>query len=225
MKYKDEEVGIPTMEMVEEYITESGYKLDAKTIYEKYENKGWKTNKGKDIVSLEAIVDSMNGVFNKGCSKTKKMVVDPEKKNLTRKQLWKLANIHSDKVTKLYDKLVDNIRAKGYKGTGWIIRTCVDNIENPTYYELLFAYYLLRKDIEFVQQAPFYINGKIYFADFYLPSKNTIVEIDGHYHDEIMQILRDANREKEFKSVGIDTIRIFNESVYSDEELDKILLI
>lgn len=224
MKYKGNEIRIPTIEMIDECIKEFGYNLNAEKIWKRYEAKGWKTNKKKDIVSLEALINSMNGVFNRGCSKEKKLVSSPEKKNLTRKQLWKLANAYSDKVTKLYDNLIDDIKAQGYRGTGWIVKTLVDNIEGATYYELLVAYYLIRKDIEFVQQAPFYINGKISFADFYIPSKKVVIEVDGGYHDEIMQILRDDERAKRFKSMGIDTIRIWNKDAYSDEALDSLLV-
>lgn len=68
-------------------------------------------------------------------------------------------------------------------------------------------------DVYFIPQAPFRMlrrfgESKIYFADFYIPSKSIIIEIDGSSHSK--NKIYDSIRDDEFKNIGIKTIRISN---------------
>jgi len=62
------------------------------------------------------------------------------------------------------------------------------------------------------RQHPFKINGRIYFADIYIKRMRTIIEIDGGYHKNRTD--KDKQRDKDFESIGIRTIRIPNEAVH-----------
>ena len=58
---------------------------------------------------------------------------------------------------------------------------------NATYAERLLKIFLIGK-IDFEFQKIIYTDNKHFFiADFYIPSKNLIVELDGEYHDNIKQ--------------------------------------
>ena len=58
---------------------------------------------------------------------------------------------------------------------------------NATYAERLLKIFLTGK-IDFEFQKIIYTDNKHFFiADFYIPSKNLIIELDGEYHDSIKQ--------------------------------------
>ena len=63
MKYKGKEIGVPKVWQIAEYIALKGFRLSAQAVYDKYKAKGWVTAQGRAIKSLEAIVDSQNGVM------------------------------------------------------------------------------------------------------------------------------------------------------------------
>ena len=63
MRYKGKKIGNPEVWQIAEYIALKGYRLSAQAVYDKYNAKGWVNYKGEPIKSLEAIVDSQNGVM------------------------------------------------------------------------------------------------------------------------------------------------------------------
>lgn len=87
-------------------------------------------------------------------------------------------------------------------------------------YEKRLIKYLTCKKIDFIHQAPFDIDGKIYFADFYLPKFNSIIEVDGDYHRSITQRNKDSNRDCDFMGINIKTIRLLNEETNDNNQLD-----
>ena len=77
-------------------------------------------------------------------------------------------------------------------------------------------------------QQPVFIsneNGKpykFYIADF-LDIKNKIdIEIDGGYHTSEEQRMKDEERERDFKKMGYDTLRITNDEVNSGKAIEKL---
>ena len=89
--------------------------------------------------------------------------------------------------------------------------------------EQLFAGFLTMHDVYFIPQAPFRMlrrfgESKIYFADFYIPSKSTIIEIDGSSHSK--NKIYDSIRDDEFKNIGIKTIRISNQALKTRSYFD-----
>lgn len=62
---------------------------------------------------------------------------------------------------------------------------------NATYAERLLKAFLTGK-IDFEFQKIIYTDNKHFFiADFYIPSKNLIIELDGEYHDNVKQQNKD----------------------------------
>lgn len=90
-------------------------------------------------------------------------------------------------------------------------------------YEIDFAAYLMKKKLKFIHQAPFIFDGKIYFADFYLPAKHAIIEFDGNYHNGISQSEKDKRRDEDFNGMTIKVVRIPNAAVYDENYLKVIL--
>ena len=63
MTYNGEEIGIPEVWQIAEYIALKGFDLRAQDVYDKYEAQGWVKSNGREIRSLEAIVNAQNGVM------------------------------------------------------------------------------------------------------------------------------------------------------------------
>lgn len=87
-------------------------------------------------------------------------------------------------------------------------------------YEHLLGAFLLSHDVKFIHQAPFVINGKIYFLDFFIPSLRTAIEVDGVSHLWYDHPNKDNNRDIDFRTIGIKTIRISNDEVSSKKYLE-----
>lgn len=105
----------------------------------------------------------------------------------------------------------------------WIETRMYELREEANVYEMNCISYFQNKGEEFIHQAPFVIDGKIYFADFYLPKRKIIIEIDGKYHDSNSQHKYDKIRDSAFASYGIRTFRVPNEMAKS-QKLIKIAL-
>ena len=63
MKYKDEEIGIPCPEMVQEFIDEAGLSISAEEVLEYWKKKNFLTKKGQPIKTLEALVHVANSIY------------------------------------------------------------------------------------------------------------------------------------------------------------------
>ena len=87
-------------------------------------------------------------------------------------------------------------------------------------YEHLLGAFLLSHDVKFIDQAPFVINGKIYFLDFFIPSLRIAIEVDGVSHSWYDHPNKDSNRDMDFKTIGVKTIRISNDEVSSKKYLE-----
>lgn len=87
-------------------------------------------------------------------------------------------------------------------------------------YEHLLGAFLLSHDVKFIHQAPFVINGKIYFLDFFIPSLRIAIEVDGVSHSWYDRPNKDSNRDMDFKTIGVKTIRISNDEVSSKKYLE-----
>jgi len=79
--------------------------------------------------------------------------------------------------------------------------------------EKLFISKLLYNRIKFTFQYPISYGKTFIICDFYIPKYNLIVEIDGKYHDEILQVLKDSERNKYLINYGFNLLRIDNENV------------
>jgi very-short-patch-repair endonuclease len=79
--------------------------------------------------------------------------------------------------------------------------------------------YLEDSQITYISQAPFVIEGQVFFADFYLPDSNVIVEVDGGYHRPKEQQEKDQLRDLCFNGVLIKVARISNEATRSANKI------
>lgn len=95
---------------------------------------------------------------------------------------------------------------------------------NATYAERLLKTFLAGK-IDFEFQKIIYTDNKKHFfiADFYIPSKNLIVELDGEYHDNIKQQDKDIWRTQILKSLGYEVIRFKNKQITESKDLFWVL--
>lgn len=82
---------------------------------------------------------------------------------------------------------------------------------------------LHRLGIEFIYQAPFVLDGRIYFADFYIPSLRTLIEIDGYSHENVRAQRKDDLRDYAFASYKMRTFRIHNKVVADEKKLEEVL--
>ena len=94
---------------------------------------------------------------------------------------------------------------------------------NATYAEKLLKTFLTGK-IDFEFQKIIYTDNKHFFiADFYIPSKNLIIELDGEYHDDAKQQEKDIWRTKILKSLGYKVIRFKNKQITESKDLFWVL--
>lgn len=95
---------------------------------------------------------------------------------------------------------------------------------NATYAERVLYSFLTGK-IDFEFQKIIYTDNKKHFfiADFYIPSKNLIIELDGEYHDNIKQQDKDIWRTRILKSLGYKVIRFKNKQITESRGLSWIL--
>ena len=95
---------------------------------------------------------------------------------------------------------------------------------NATYAERVLYSFLTGK-IDFEFQKIIYTDNKKHFfiADFYIPSKNLIIELDGEYHDNIKQQDKDIWRTRILKSLGYKVIRFKNKQIVESNNLFWVL--
>lgn len=95
---------------------------------------------------------------------------------------------------------------------------------NATYAERVLYSFLTGK-IDFEFQKIIYTDNKKHFfiADFYIPSKNLIIELDGEYHDDAKQQNKDIWRTKVLKSLGYRVIRFKNKQIVESKNLFWVL--
>lgn len=94
---------------------------------------------------------------------------------------------------------------------------------NATYAERLLKTFLTGK-IDFEFQKIIYTENKHFFiADFYIPSKNLIIELDGEYHDDIKQQNKDIWRTQLLHSLGYRVIRFKNKRIIESNNLFWVL--
>ena len=72
-----------------------------------------------------------------------------------------------------------------------------------------------------VHEQPFFmIKGNMYFLDFYIPQIKTAVEIDGKQHK--LSKAYDKQRDMDFNSIGIRTVRFSAKDVYNKGFIEKL---
>lgn len=111
------------------------------------------------------------------------------------------------------DKLSEKMRR-------WVVVNRMRLIRTATLPEKITARMLSKADDRLVRQAFFMIRKRCYFLDFFFPERMLAVEIDGSVHKTRRE--RDKQRDADFRSIGIRTIRIKNKDVMSGNLYDKL---
>lgn len=82
---------------------------------------------------------------------------------------------------------------------------------------------------EFCFQYPIYIYDRygnmerFYIADFYIPSKNLIIELDGKHHGQNIQHIKDSIRDYQIKNIGYKILRFDNIQIFRDRRCSQVL--
>jgi very-short-patch-repair endonuclease len=83
--------------------------------------------------------------------------------------------------------------------------------------EMTFWIYAQREWVKGIKcQKVFIYNKKIYIVDFCLMPHKVIIEIDGGYHQEDEQVIKDKERDKILEDHGYRVIRFSNHVVLTD---------
>ena len=106
-------------------------------------------------------------------------------------------------------------------------KVCGDRIkglrERATPAERRFRGFLCHAKIKFKFQRAFIKKGGFVIADFYIPSKKLVIEIDGGYHLTPAQQSKDKWKDKYLiDNYGIDTMRFTNERVFEMHIMDAV---
>lgn len=116
--------------------------------------------------------------------------------------------VPKDKIKKVclkdYNGLDEDLR-------DWVLEKYTEHTENPTPEEEMFEDRLSQTSASYETQVFFKIDEKCYFLDFYFPQHNIAIEVDGGIH--IRQKEYDMDRDMDFASIGIHTVRLKNSEV------------
>lgn len=137
-------------------------------------------------------------------------------KNVIKKSLsfYNLSNFKDDY------KIIGRFCNLSFSKKDWIETTRYKLQASANKYERLVGEYLISKNISFIHQAPFMFDDKIYFSDFFIPKMKLIIEVDGDYHNSIMQSENDEERDVLFSSIGIKTVRINNNETLNRRQIE-----
>lgn len=97
---------------------------------------------------------------------------------------------------------------------GLLKQFALENRRNQTEAEKLLWFHLSKNRIglHFRRQ---HIIG-CYIADFICVKKSLIIEVDGGYHSQQQQVIKDYLRTQDLEEMGFTVMRFSNEQIYSD---------
>lgn len=123
---------------------------------------------------------------------------------------------HQVKSKKQSDRLKNDIAYRRKLGTG-----------RRSFMESSFAQWVKTNfpSVEFHQQHPFKNERGTgyYYADFYFPVKNLIIELDGTHHNHPDQIIHDERRDKHIKSLGVSIVRITASEYRKQSRINEVI--
>lgn len=101
-----------------------------------------------------------------------------------------------------------------------------DLIKKQTKAEVIFKAKLKSLNIGYEFQKIVYTDKTFYILDFYIPSLNLVIELDGKYHDTKEQKIKDSKRTLELKKLGFTNIKRYSNTTaekITDLELKRLL--
>lgn len=117
MKYKNIEIGIPTVEQIQEYVDSKNMTVDTTEIYEHFQANHWLTKKNTPITSIESMVNSWNGVHVLRVRRHNQSIISA-------KQKYKRKKIPIPYRLQLQDKRWFNFRRQVLNYRGHICERC-----------------------------------------------------------------------------------------------------
>ena len=138
------------------------------------------------------------------------------------KLLGDLLDVHNTESYMADNAIMAKLTAT-YSAKDWIETKRSELQMKANVYERNLGAYFVNNNIKFIHQAPFIINKKIYFLDFYLPQKRIAIEVDGISHESIASYEQDTNRDKDFATIGIKTYRINNAQTKNPKDIETFL--
>lgn len=102
----------------------------------------------------------------------------------------------------------------------WVVESRGRLLKSVTLPEAITARMLSHFEDRPTRQAFFMIRKRCYFLDFFFPSRMVAVEIDGSVHR--LKKAHDRQRDADFRSIGIRTIRIGNKDVMGGKLYEKL---
>jgi very-short-patch-repair endonuclease len=97
------------------------------------------------------------------------------------------------------------------KNYDWLEKFAEENRQKATKQEKQFEDILIQNGIEYEKQKPITLEGTSMILDFYIPSINLAIEIDGGYHLTEKQTKKDCMRDRLLKKYNFRLMRVPNE--------------
>lgn len=99
-----------------------------------------------------------------------------------------------------------------------------ENKQHPTEAEMLLWEYIRSSQLGYKFNRQHIIGD--YIVDFVCLDKSFVLEVDGGYHSEYLQIQYDEDRTASLRRIGFDVLRVTNEDVFMrlEETLQRIRL-
>ena len=156
---------------------------------------------------------------NKSCSAT--FTGRGQKKTLGKH--WKNSHVRSDKGKKLSkelrDKIVSKMTTENCRKGGLASRKIL-SLRNPTSIEKIVASVLDGLGIKYIAQKR--INNK-FLVDFYIPSKNLIIEADGEYWHNLPKTIKKDRAENAYLiACGYNLLRLTEEEINNKTFIERI---
>ena len=206
MTYKGVKIDKPTMAMIVEYVKDKGFRFDPVEFYNHYTKRNWTTKSGRMAKTLESLLNAWNSAKKTELARSVASLT-------TYNDAGYLSDlIHLSRINGISDSTSD-----------WIETTMLSLRSSATESEHNIAKALMKHDVKFIHQAPFVLSGNIYFADFFIPNKHVVIEVDGGYHMGRAQQKKDMFRDVCFNGHMIDVIRVPNRATYNSRDLEIIL--
>lgn len=105
------------------------------------------------------------------------------------------------------------------KGEKWIRFRRADLISKSSDAEKATCRVLKSLGLKVIRQFPINTGRRIYFADLFIPSLNTIFELDGGYHYTDKQKRLDNNRSSGIWRLGYHVVRLSNNDARNVEKI------
>lgn len=214
MKYRGREIGIPRFEHVKEFIESKSMDISPEEVYMHYTNKKWLTKSGRQFKTLESAINVWNSI---------QVMAKKKGRGEKLKRGDSALMGHSDFNYIADIEHLNKLDGINHSYRDWIETKMIELRGKAPIYEHFLAEFLFNEHIHFIHQAPFVMSGKVFFADFFIPSKNVIIEVDGGYHNGASQYAKDRFRDVCFNGHMIRVIRIPNNATKNKKDL-RILL-